>query len=166
MLMNEKEFWKLVKDNQGFEVTLGFREDVDHFIGGLGNKVWYFIQKKNTEDFYVCTENDGVYSDVHFTRKKKILTSEAAPTGKTMELILAELAIGQKEIESSGRKPVTVEVCEHPCSHYSFAFGERAYKVSDEYGVTIEYSNLSDEVAGFRLRNLKTGKNVKVPKET
>lgn len=164
-MLDEKSFLELIREKHGFEVTLGFRDDVDHFIGGTGNKVWYFVKKGPKEDYYVCTAGDGGQEDIHYTRKKKILTSEPAPEGKTMELILSELAKGQKEIEESGRKPVKVTVYEHPCSHYSFSFGERAYKISDEFGITVEYSNISDEPAGFRLRNIETGKAVEAPSE-
>lgn len=164
-MLNENTFLDLIKKTQGFEVILGFRNNVDHFIGGSGNKIWYFVQKGSNEDYYVCTVNGGKKTDVHFTRKRKVLKSEAAAAGKTAELILSELAAGQKEIEESGRKAVAVEVSGHPCSHYSFAFGERAYKVSDEYGITVEYSDLKDEEAGFRLRNIFTGADVKAPAE-
>ena len=164
-MMKETDFLKLIEETHGIQVTLGFRDDVDHFIGGKGNKLWYFVKKKSTEDYYVCTRSGGSTTDVHFTRKRKILSSEPAPSGKTMELILSELAVGQEEIELSGRKPTAVKVYEHPCSHYSFSFGERAYKISDEYGFTVEYFNLNDEPAGFRLRDISTGGKVMPPKE-
>lgn len=164
-MFNADAFYKLVKDNGGFEIALGFRGDVDHFIGGTGNKIWYFVQKRSGEDFYVCTEENGRFTDVHFVRKKKVLKSAPAEEGRTMELILSELAAGQEEIEKDGRKPAATEYCGHPCSHYSFAFGERAYKILDEYGVTAEYSNLNDEEAGFRIRNVHVGEDVKAPKE-
>lgn len=164
-MMKETDFLKLIEETHGIQVTLGFRDDVDHFIGGKGSKLWYFVKKKSTEDYYVCTRSGGSTTDVHFTRKRKILSSEPAPSGKTMELILSELAVGQEEIELSGRKPTAVKVYEHPCSHYSFSFGERAYKISDEYGFTVEYSNLNDEPAGFRLRDISTGGKVMPPKE-
>ena len=164
-MMKETDFLTLIEENHGIQVTLGFRDDVDHFIGGTGGKFWYFVKKKSTEDYYVCTRDGDSTTDVHFTRKKKVLSSEPAPSGKTMELILSELSAGQEEIESSGRKPMAVKLYEHPCSHYSFAFGERAYKISDEYGITVEYSNLKDEAAGFRLRNIATGDEVIPPKE-
>lgn len=164
-MIDESSFLKLIEEVGGFEVSLGFRGDADHFIGGQGNKIWYFVQKGSNEDYYVCTLNADEKKDIHYERKKKILKSEAAPSGKTIELILSEIATGQKEIEESGRKPANVEVCGHPCSHYSFAFGERAYKISDEFGITIEYSNLTDEAAGFRLRNIIIGSGVKFPEE-
>lgn len=164
-MLNAQMFSDLIREQKGFEVTLGFRSNIDHFIGGTGNRVWYFIKNGSKEDYYVCTFNGSDGTDVHYTRKKKILSSEPAPAGKTMELILSELAVGQQEIEESGRKSVSVDLSGHPCSHYSFSFGERAYKISDEYGITVEYSNLKDEAAGFRLRNIQTGSDVKAPKE-
>lgn len=164
-MIDENSFLKLIKEKNGFEVSLGFRKDVDHFIGGKDNKIWYFIQKGTNEDYYICTLNGTEKKDVHYTRKKEVLSCEAAPSGKTMEKILSEIAIGQKEIEESGRKPASVEVGGHRCSHYSFAFGERAYKIADEFGITIEYSNLNDEEGGFRLRNIFTGADVTVPAE-
>lgn len=108
---------------------------------------------------------DGSREDVHYTRKKKTLSAEAASSGKTLELILAELSVGQEEVDRSGIRPIQVMLYDHPCSHYSFAFGERACKISDEYGVTVEYSNLNDEVAGFHLRDLRTGPDIIPPKE-
>lgn len=165
-MLNEKDFLKLVADNNGFEVTLGFRDDIDHFLGGTGNKLWYFVKNKSAEDYYVCTlQEDGSRVDVHYKCKKEILSAEPATSGITLELIVAELSVEQDEVDSSKRKPTKVSLYEHPCSHYSFAFGERACKISDEYGVTVEYSNLNDEAAGFRLRDLRIGPDVIPPRE-
>ena len=36
--MNEETFIKLVNDNNGFEFVIGFKDFVDHYIGGTGNK--------------------------------------------------------------------------------------------------------------------------------
>lgn len=164
-MLNRERLLELVREKRGFEVTLGFRGDVDHFIGGTDRKLWYFVKAGAKEDYYVCTLGGAEPTDVHFTRKKKSLTAEPAPQGKTVELILSELAVGQKEIGESGRKPVAVEVCGQPCSHYAFAFGERAYKIADDFGITVEYSNLKDEQAGFRLRRIVTGESVRAPAE-
>ena len=32
--MDSDSFMKLVADNDGFEFVIGFRDDVDHYIGG------------------------------------------------------------------------------------------------------------------------------------
>ena len=71
-MMNEADFLALIEGNHGIQVTLGFRDDVDHFIGGIAGKYWYFVKKKSTEDYYVCTQNGGSTTDVHFTRKKTV----------------------------------------------------------------------------------------------
>lgn len=164
-MLTEEKFCELIKTNQGFEVALGFRDDVDHYIGGTCDKIWYLIQKGTNQDYYMATRVDGVWQDTHYTYKRKKLSSEPAESGRTMEMILDRLAIGQAEIESDGRKPIQKVVYELPCSHYSFAFGERAYAIVNDYGVTVEYSNIKDEEAGFRLRTLKTGDEVNAPKE-
>ena len=165
-MIDENLFLKLIDEYKGFEVTLGFRGDVDHFLGGSGNKIWYLVHKGSDEDYCLCTLDGDEKKDVHYTNNKQGLSGKAAPSGKTMELILSEIAIGQKEIEESGRKPTCAEVRGHACSHYSFAFGERAYKIADEFGVTVEYSNLADEEAGFRLRDIRTGAEVTAPPES
>lgn len=162
-MLTEKTFAELIEKTGGFEAVLGFRDNVDHMIGGSGGKIWYFVQKGAKEEFYV-REPDG--TETRFTRTKKALKSAPAPAGKTMSLVLAELAAGQREIETSGRKPVKVEFCGLGCSHYVFAFGERAYKVADEYGITVERSELNDPDAGFRLRTVVLGKDVIAPPES
>ena len=162
--MTTEEFLKLVEDCKGFEVTLGFRDDEDHFIGGKENTVWYFVKKKSSEDYYVADyDTEGKSKDTHYTKKKKVLSKEKAEEGSTMERILGELAIGHEEIAKSKGKPIKKEIYEHPCSHYSFGFGERAYVISDEYGITVEYSNIKDVEKGFRLRDIETGKKVSAP---
>lgn len=164
--LTEERFLDLVRSCGGIEVTHGFRDDVDHFIGGTGSKLWYFVQKGTKADYYICTLKDGSRSDVHFTRKSRKLSASPAPEGKTLELILSELTAGQEEIEKDGRKPVKIELCGHPCSHYAFAFGERAFRILDEFGITAEYSDIMNEPAGFRLRNIVCGEAVKAPAET
>lgn len=164
-MFDASRFFDIIRENNGFEVTLGFRDDVDHFIGGTGNKIWYFIRSGKTEDYFICTVEGSVYSDVHYTRKGKKLKAETADPGKTLDMILAELTTGQTEIEEKSRNAVNVDICGHACSHYSFSFGERAYRISDEYGMTVEYSNINDEKSGFRLRNITTGPEVHIPSE-
>ena len=162
-MFNEKALFKVMEATGGFEVTLGFRDDVDHFIGGRGSQVWYLVRKGSKDDCFMGTWTGSGWQDVHLIRKRGGLTSEDAPSGKTLDLILRELAAGQKEVEESGRSPSKTELYGHPCSHYSFSWGERACKISDEYGITVEYSNINDESAGFRLRGIETGETVKVP---
>ena len=165
-MLDAERFYALVRENGGFEVTLGYRGDVDCIIGGTGNKIWYCIKKGSSLDWYLGTRTGDERTDTRFTLKRKVLSSVPAPAGKTEALILGVLSTGQKEIEESGHKPVKTALYDHPCSHYSFRWGERAYKVSDEYGITVEYSDIKNEAAGFRLRNIETGAKVRPPRES
>lgn len=159
----DNAFLDLVKKYDGFEFVLGFRGDEDHWLGGKDNTVWYHIGKENDVECWMGKLQDGKWTDKHFVIKGKDFKEEGFESGKTMEMILERAYFKQKEIAESGYKPTTVSVYEHPCSHYSFSFGAKAYKISDEYGVTVEYSNIDDEAAGYRLRAIDTGANVKVP---
>lgn len=160
----QEKFLKLVRDNDGFEICLGFRNDVDHFIGGTGNYVWYDVQKGSKSDCYIGSLNsDGSWTDRHLV-KTKVLKETSAPAGTTIKMILDRLYFKQDEIEASGRKPTEVELGGHKVFHYVYSFGARAYEILEEYGVDASYSNIDDEEAGFRMRNLYLGEDVKVPK--
>ncbi|MCQ2401420.1 MAG: hypothetical protein MJ059_05795 [Lachnospiraceae bacterium] len=76
---------------------------------------------------------------------------------------LERLYFKQDEIAASGRKPVTTELCGHKVLHYVYSFGSRAYEILEEYGVNAYYSNVDDEEAGYRMRDLYLGKIVEVP---
>ena len=41
--MNAESFMNLVNENGGFEFVIGYKDFVDHSIGGQGNKYWYLI---------------------------------------------------------------------------------------------------------------------------
>ena len=53
--MDIDSFMRLVKENNGFELTIGFRNDVDHSIGGTGNKYWYYIDNGKSAEYYIGT---------------------------------------------------------------------------------------------------------------
>lgn len=156
-------FLELVGKNGGFEYTIGFINDEDHFIGGTGNKVWYCIIKGNVTECFMGELNGDVWTDRRILKKKGI-TEEPAEPGKTMEMILSMAYSGQDYIASSGRKPVTVKIYEMECSHYVFSFGAKAWDIVNDYGITVSYSDVDDLKAGFRLRDITVGKNVKPPK--
>ena len=60
----------------------------------------------------------------------------------------------EERIEKHGQK----------CNHYVFSFGERAYDILDEYGVTCSYSNVNDISVGHDFRDVFIGKEVELPK--
>ena len=59
------------------------------------------------------------------------------------------------------RKPSVIQDS-HPHFHYVYGFGDKALDVSEQYGVTIAYSDIKDVAAGFHLRYLWTGDDVEV----
>lgn len=159
----ENAFLELVKRNNGFEICLGFRDDEDHFIGGTGNTVWYLVVKKKNQELWIGELDGGAWTDKHVV-KKKTVTEKAADAGTTVAKIMERLYFKQDEIAASGRKPVATEIHELKCSHYVYSFGARAYDILDDYGVTACYSNIDDEMAGYRFRDVHVGENVMVPK--
>lgn len=155
-------FSELIDKFDGFEFEIGFRDNEDHFIGGTGNTVWYLIQKNRLTDCRIA-EFDGInWKDVHIIKNKSVTKYDEKP-GSTIKMILERAYFKQSEITESGRKAVLTEICGYKCSHYSFSFGARAYDVLNEYGITIQYSNIDDVASGYRLRNIFTGINVKKP---
>lgn len=160
--MNNR-FLELVEANKGFEYTIGFRENEDHFIGGTGNTVWYCIIKGRRTECWIGEYKGDVWTDKHILKQKELREEPAAP-GTAMAMILERAYFRQSEIAAANRKPVPVTLYDLKCSHYVFSFGARAYDISDDYGITFCYSNIGDEKAGWRLRDAGTGKKVRPPK--
>lgn len=159
----ENRFMQLVKENGGFEYVLGFINDVDHFIGGVDDKLWYFIDDGKKQECWMASYAGDSWKDYHYVVKGEKVTKEEIEPGTTMGMILERAYFYQKEIEESGRKPAMTEVRSYPVRHYTYAFGERAYDISDEYGVTVCYSYINDESVGFRVRDIKVGESVTAP---
>lgn len=56
------------------------------------------------------------------------------------------------------------ELMSVPHYHYVYGIGDKALDVSDAYGVSIAYSDIKDPSAGYHLRYLYKGDEVKIPK--
>ena len=75
--MNEESFMKLVNDNKGFEFVIGFKDFVDHYIGGTGNKYWYLIDYNGKkQEYFLGTYDNGVWTDKFYTKKGSKLESK------------------------------------------------------------------------------------------
>ena len=75
--MNEEAFMNLVKDNNGFEFVIGFKDFVDHKIGGQDNKYWYYIDYNGKKaEYYVGTYENGVWTDKFYIEKGDKLESK------------------------------------------------------------------------------------------
>lgn len=167
----QADILKLINDNNGFEVTLGFINDVDHFAGGIKggdngvvNTVWYYIDKGAKTEFYLGRLlDDGSWEDTHFKKKGKEFIPSKTGSGTTINMIAERFFFGQDYIANDGRKPVQVENYGMTVDHYTYKFGELAYDISSEYGITVSHSDINDLSAGFRPRRINTGSLVIPP---
>ena len=153
----------LVEEHQGFEFCQAFRGDVDHIIGGKENTYWYVVAKKGSAvESNIATYQNGAWTDQCIKGKgAKKKTSELAP-GSTIRRIAEQAYLMQEEKWVKGRTPRLIEDS-HPHFHYVYGFGDKGLDVSEQYGVTIAYSDINDVSVGFHLRYLQTGADVELP---
>ena len=161
--MDNHRFMELAKKENGFEFYLAFRDEVDWAIGGKDDTVWLAVlQDQSVKETYIGTLKDGIWTDRRIKGKGKKKTVKEMPAGSTIKRV-EERAFFMQEAEwVKGRKPRLVEDA-HPHFHYVYGFGDKALDVSEAYGVSIAYSDLKDNSAGFHLRFLYTGKEVEIP---
>ena len=161
--MSQERFFRLVEEYQGFEFTLAYRDDVDHIIGGKGGTFWYVIAKNGKlAESWIASFQDGVWSDRQIRGRGAKQKIGELPQGSTIRRIAQSAYLMQEESWVKGRKPRLIEDA-HPHYHYTYGFGDKALDVSAQYGVTIGYSDIHDQSAGFHLRDLQTGKDVELP---
>ncbi|MCR4891867.1 MAG: hypothetical protein K5989_06790 [Lachnospiraceae bacterium] len=162
--MRTEQFMKLVEKYDGFQFVPAYRDDEDHFIGGKGNNYWYFINKNGkTKELYLGIYADGQWQDRCIKGSGKKKTEKEMPPGSTIKRIAEEAYLHQDEEWVKKKKNPKVIQDSHPHYHYVLGFGDKALDVSEQYGVTIAYSDLKDLSAGFHLRYLHTGADVDVP---
>lgn len=163
-VMENYRFTDLVEKENGFEFYQAFREEVDWIIGGKDDTFWFSVLKdQSVKETYMGTLKDGVWSDCLIKGKGKKKTVKEMPAGSTIRRIEERAYFMQEDDWVKNRKPRLVEDA-HPHYHYVFGFGDRALDVSEAYGVSIGYSDLKDLSAGFHLRYLYTGEDVKSPR--
>ena len=163
--MDNKTFIDLVNEYDGFELVIGFRDDVDHYIGGKDNKVWYQVTKGSNSEYYVGTLENGVWTDKFYKAKKhKVVSSETVESGTTISKVEERAFFYRDKIGT--KKPQRVEKEEDTYLHYVFGFGERAWEVSEKYGVTTFFSDINKEDEGYHLRDIVIGSDVEKPSES
>ena len=157
--MSEEHFIQLVQDNDGFEFYQAFRNDVDHVFGGKGNTYWYTIIKKGkVVESYIGKQVGDTWEDT-YTKGAKTKTM---PSGSTIQLIEEKAYLMQDEKWVKDRKGKLIEDS-HPHYHYVYGFGDKGLDVSEQYGVTIAYSDIKDTSTGFHLRYVYVGDDVELP---
>ncbi len=158
-----ERFIDLVNRCHGFEFSQAYRDFEDHFIGGKGNTYWYMIAKNGkVKEIRITTYDGGAWKDECVKGSGAKKTSKAAPSGSTMKRIVEAAYKCQEESWVKDRKGRLVEDG-HPHLHYVKGFGDKACDISEEYGVTIGFSDLQDVPAGFHLRDLSIGEDVEMP---
>ncbi len=154
--MSEERFISLVEENGGFEFYQAFSNDVDHVFGGKDGVFWYTIIKKGkVVESYVGKQTADGWED-SYTKGTKTKTM---PAGSTIKLIAEKAYLGQEEKWVKDRSGKRIEDA-HPHYHYVYGIGDKALDVSEQYGVTIAYSDIKDLSAGFHLRYLYVGDEV------
>ena len=161
--MEEYRFLELVKKENGFEFYQAFRDEVDWIIGGKDDTVWFTVMKdQSVKETYVGTLKDGVWTDRKIKGKGKKQTTEEMPAGSTIKRV-EERAFFMQDADWVANRKGSLISDAHPHYHYVYGMGDKALDVSEAYGVSIGYSDLSDDSAGFHLRYLYTGEEVEIP---
>ena len=162
--MDKNAFMKLVNDNDGFEFVIGYRDDLDYYIGGVGNKYWFQWIKGKDSEYYIGTYENGVWTDKHYIAKnKKIIESNTVEPETTINKIVERAYYYQDRI--GNKKPTEIDKEYDTFLHYVFGFGEKAWEVSKKYGVTVSFSNINKVEEGYYLRDYYIGSEVDKPKE-
>ena len=162
--MDKNAFMKLVNDNDGFEFVIGYRDDLDYYIGGVGNKYWFQWIKGKDSEYYIGTYENGVWTDKHYIAKnKKIIESNTVEPENTINKIVERAYYYQDRI--GNKKPTEIDKEYDTFLHYVFGFGEKAWEVSKKYGVTVSFSNINKVEEGYHLRDYYIGSEVDKPKE-
>ena len=162
--MDYKKFFDLVDEYNGFELVIGYTDDVDHYIGGIGNKYWYEVVKGNKVEYYLGTYHDGIWEDKFYKAKgNKIISSKTVEPGTTIKKIIDKAYLCQDMIEN--KKPIRIEKENDTYLHYVKGFGDKAWEISEKYGVTTLYSDINNVEEGYHLRDILTGKEVDKPNE-
>ena len=161
--MESYRFLELVEKEKGFEFYQAFRNEVDWIIGGRGDTCWFAVmQDQSMKETWIGTLKDGVWTDRKIKGKGKKKNVTDMPAGSTIKRVEERAYFMQEEEWVKDRKPRVIEDA-HPHYHYTYGIGDKALDVSEAYGVSIAYSDLKDPSAGFHLRYLYTGNDVKSP---
>ena len=162
--MNEESFMNLVNENNGFEFVIGYKDFIDHHIGGKDNKYWYLIDYDGKkQEYYMGTYDNGTWSDKLYKKKGKKLESKKVKDGTTIKKIIERAYFYQDK--TINKKPQEVEKHGFICNHYMFGFGEKAVETLKEYGITVDYNDINDNDSAYHLRDVFLGKDVEKPEE-
>ena len=159
--MERKSFFRLIEELNGFEYAIAFN-DQTVYLGGVGNKCWYFLDKGVYDEYYVATFIDGEWNDWFYVSKEGNITREQRPSGTTASLIVKQAYINQGDIPDLECSEIVVKG--HECLHYEYP-NRDYFDVLKEYGITVASNDTELPYTSFRFWDLFTGRNVSVPTE-
>ncbi len=164
--MSDYRFMELVEKENGFEFYQAFRDEVDWIMGGKDDTCWFIIMKDQAvRETWIGTLREVEWTDCLIKGKGKRKKVTEKPAGSTIRKI-EEMAYFMQDAEwVTGRKPRLIEDG-HPHYHYVYGIGDKALDVSQAYGISIGYSDISDLSVGYHLRYLYTGNDVENPKQS
>ena len=161
--MKNYRFPELVEQEKGFEFCQAYRDEVDWVIGGKDGTYWLAVLKnQSVKETYIGTIKDGAWTDCMIKGKGKRRSTKEMPAGSTIKRIEERAFFMQDQSWVKDRKPRIIEDA-HPHFHYVYGIGDKALDVSQAYGVSIAYSDISDLSAAYHLRFLYTGEDVEIP---
>ena len=162
--MNTESFMNLVSENDGFEFVIGYKNFIDHRIGGQKNKYWYFIDYDGKkQEYYIGTYENGSWTDKFYTKKGNKLESKTIDSKTTINKIIERAYFYQDKLV--GKKPTEIEKKGYICNHYMFGFGDKAVETLKDYGITVEFNDINDNDSAYNLRDVLLGTDVDKPKE-
>ena len=161
--MERYRFLELVDKEKGFEFYQAFRDEIDWVMGGKDDTFWFAVlQDQAVKETYIGKIKEGIWTDCRIKGKGKKKNVTEMLAGSTIKRIEERAFFMQEEDWVKDRKPRLVADA-HPHFHYVYGIGDKALDVSEAYGVSIAYSDIKDLSAGFHLRYLSTGEEVKIP---
>ena len=158
--MNEKNFFDLVEKYDGFEFVIAYADKVV-YIGGKGNKCWYFMDKGVYDEYYVADLVEGKWTDWYYESKDGQISSKEAVPGTTAGFI-RELAFEHQhnvrlnEAKISKIMVKGYELLHYDCDSYSF-------DVLSEYGVTVGNNDSRNPSASYKFWDVSIGDAVRMP---
>lgn len=159
------DFWEafisLVEKYDGFEIAYSRTWDREVYAGGKDGAYWLMEKMEDGSIYTHYAEGSGTDFAEYLYYTGDGVTNQIAYDINTLTAITENFVYyGQDVITDNPRVPMDVENEGISCSRYEYNFGEYAYDIAKEYGVTVRYSNINDEDGGFTLEYIHTGSDV------
>ena len=158
--MDTKRFLDLVEKYDGFEYVIAYANQVV-YIGGKGNKCWYFMDKGVYDEYYIAELNDGVWTDWYYESKDHTIKCKEAVSGTTAGFIKELAYEHQHNVKLDEAHISRLQVKGHEVLHYDC--GSYTFDVLSEYGITVANDDSRNPSASYKFWDVSVGDAVRVP---